>query len=210
MRRRKLFTLAAGASAVLCVAVCVLWVRSYNAGDVLALANAADGDRRTVASERGRVRFIRSAQRLMTIVHADGSESPNQVVTPPTAWYVAPTTESQWLFPGVVRRETQTNPSSGWQRAGPQWAGREIELSYVLPATLLALTPVTWVWRRAGHRRCLRRRAGLCPACSYDLRATPDRCPECGAVPAAKGERAWSGSCFTLATRHSQRPPLGP
>ena len=77
LMRRKLFTLAAAVSAVLCIAVCVLWVRSYNAGDVLTLANAADGDIRTVASERGPVRFIRSAQPLMTIVHADGSESPN-------------------------------------------------------------------------------------------------------------------------------------
>src|SRR4051794_31363686 len=35
--RRKLFTLSAGVSAVLCIAVCVLWVRSYWAGDVLSI-----------------------------------------------------------------------------------------------------------------------------------------------------------------------------
>ncbi|MGB7160017.1 MAG: hypothetical protein WBD40_18265 [Tepidisphaeraceae bacterium] len=73
-----------------------------------------------------------------------------------------------------VKRYVGTDP------AGKVSGGSsEVHVTYVLlmvlalPAPLIALLSR---WRRR-HRL----HHGLCPGCGYDLRASPDRCPECGA-----------------------------
>jgi hypothetical protein len=88
-------------------------------------------------------------------------------------------------------------PSTGRTTALGEWT-RVIGVPHWPVALVLAL-PTTWtalaLRRRWIGRR--RRRAGLCPRCGYDLRETPERCPECGlerdsilALPAKEVSRA--------------------
>lgn len=58
---------------------------------------------------------------------------------------------------------------------------------YWVAVVALAFGPAARVafWRRRARQR------GLCPTCGYDLRASPDRCPECGyAAKQVKGVRS--------------------
>jgi len=89
---------------------------------------------------------------------------------PPNVWH--------WHGLGVGR----TAYDIGYASTG--WTGRARSTSLTVPYwMLLPLTlalPAIWLVRRVLRRR--RRGPGLCRACGYDLRATPDRCPECGEV----------------------------
>jgi hypothetical protein len=67
---------------------------------------------------------------------------------------------------------------------GPAEFARAIEL-LALAFGWIALLPFAWWagdWDIRHHRQRLHRmRANqICTHCGYDLRATPDRCPECG------------------------------
>ncbi len=80
---------------------------------------------------------------------------------------------SMFALPGFVYRAIPGPPRQYMLAA---WHG------LALAAT--ALLPMCWLGGSFLARRRRTRRLGLCPACGYDLRATPGRCPECGTSPA--------------------------
>jgi len=63
-----------------------------------------------------------------------------------------------------------------WRVSAPAW--------FVVLITLCL--PVACIWRgRRQLRERERREKGYCVHCGYDLRATPQRCPECGRIACA-------------------------
>src|SRR5687768_13279187 len=59
-------------------------------------------------------------------------------------------------------------------------SGLSLPFSWLL--VLTAILPACFIATFISHRRRLRAQSGLCRICGYDLRATPGRCPECGAT----------------------------
>jgi hypothetical protein len=76
---------------------------------------------------------------------------------------------------------------------------RMIDIPIWVSSGPLLVLPWTWLWVASGRRT----RRGYCPVCAYDLRATPDRCPECGTTVERKDGTgdAQSGGAAGAGTR---------
>ena len=170
--KRLLFNSLALVSLLLCVATGVLWVRSYWAEDVVTHFAPREGvdamlnwSAWSVNGSCGLWRIFLPSERIL--LHGpflQWDSAPAAAVTPIETWYGF----------GLERADWRT----GWIVAVPHW----------LPVMLLAICPSWWLvlWKR---KRTALRMVGCCKACGYDLRATPERCPECGTVPGAEAER---------------------
>ena len=166
--RRRLLDLLTVPSLLLLVAVCVMWVRSAFVGDTWVWYDRGSTNCfSTVRLASGRARYTWSDASAFTGVNPaaghDTTADPGRLLYPVTV-----TGRPHYAFPGF--------------RYDVYPTGRLVEFHYALPALAALAVPLLWLARR--RRRDRSRRLGLCARCGYDLRATPERCPECGAAPA--------------------------
>jgi hypothetical protein len=178
-------------SLVLFGATAVLWIRSYWRTDWVAYSTQL-GDpgsrqaRHCLQSEPG------------TLVYARYLAPPQP--EPGWKWFPAGFAGHSYAsrrseFRGWADEYGRRLGGFGWVHIETMYGRRNSPLSAVfLPhgfaVLAFAALPVWWAAKRRAARR-----AGCCPTCGYDLRATPDRCPECGAVVRIQSV---GGSHFTV------------
>jgi hypothetical protein len=80
----------------------------------------------------------------------------------------------------------------GGSTLGAGFATTHVAAPFWALALATGVVPVARVVRRALRQRV--RRRGVCPSCGYDLRASPDRCPECGEVVRGHEDAEASGN----------------
>jgi len=187
MRRlaRHLFTLCSAAALLLCVAACAMWVRSYAAEDTLHWG-WDEGKRYHHFIEVGYAmgQFGVFAYRPLH-APADPAELKFEHLHYSHHSMMEtgiPKPSEPWKAAGFLFWSGETSASRG---TAIFWPCRFAVLATAMP-------PVGWCVARFKQRaRRKRIRRGLCPSCGYDLRATPDRCPECGTRAAAAVAPAW-------------------
>lgn len=172
---------------LLCLAllatVVVLWARSREHADVLVFFSPA-GHWEGLASDRQGMLFFGSdipwgEEKAFTLdAGTVGGEDATKIHD-----FVFDPTNEKWKFLGF--HAAGGTVASQWKFSSiivPYWA-------LVTPLSLLALRIFS-----SRITRWRRKRKGQCLTCGYDLRQSPERCPECGARPGERSDHAAAGA----------------
>jgi hypothetical protein len=201
---RRLFTLMAVLSLLLCVATCVMWARSYYRADFLYHTTYADM-RPTALGILDFAGIVQCEIATDTDIHNTfpSGQGWSQVKSGGWDWGSASADADFFMlrfeglsmgeigirtadahFLGFARGRVAYPFSFGRHSGGPPPDGvcRFVQFPHWALACLTGILPLRAGWRAYRRRRVSVR--GRCSKCGYDLRATPGRCPQCGTVPA--------------------------
>jgi hypothetical protein len=169
-------------SLMLCLATAVSWARSYN---VLYIWSRFDTDSRSVGYREKDIRLDQG--RVTVSIDSFPQSQLNPWIAPQGAGRWNLLHDPYWFadrrrYPPAwfVWFESSSHTKSG----GRIWQfGANLGVLAVCFAIFPAVLRVRYLRARRIRRLVSR---SLCTRCGYDLRATPDRCPECGTVPPKK------------------------
>lgn len=198
--RRLACGILAVASLILCVGTCALWVRSYWRVDSAMVYRPTRTwqqmwiDRSMQTFSEGPVWEADSRRGILRFLYLRNDCSYGRASGPALVSF--PLSEEAQVDRGLADWSEDT-----WLGLGLS-AVPVPEIEYNLPAdatsppgppayTVYALYTPAWLWAmifaippaaaaKSIARRGRRLRLGLCLTCGYDLRASPNRCPECG------------------------------
>lgn len=161
-------------SLVLSIATAMLWVRSYFVGEWLGkryLAQRAD----CIAATDWRIWTGRGSVEVSVRWFRWGTLAD---------WPTEARGEWRWVRDGSPADVAAAGPLPSplnrigfgvrWDATSDGMFDRAVAVPLWLVCLLLGVNPAVRLYRR------VRRRNGICPSCGYDIRATADRCPECG------------------------------
>ena len=161
--KRRLLNLLAAVSLLLFVAVVGAWARSYVP------------EQFHVRSHDGRLHLIFAAGQWR-LFDEDRHVTAGEILREIRGFASGDPGSVRWAFAGF-ELSLSDRRSGFWMLAIPYWA-------LAFPSAAAAAWAI-----RARRTRSAREKAGHCAACGYDLRASPGRCPECGAIAAGTSER---------------------
>ncbi len=186
--RRRAFAILLVTSLVLCIITTAGWLCSYWRIDAVSYSGKWRGGELSFVEGKLYIwTWTTDSPTMMAMVLSPGfgyarsalrSVRPRAPYSPsqpdgPRA-YILPggNTTSHFRFAGVYSHTYRVAGTASandiWYFSVPCWL--------ILLAT--AFLPALWLWRRIRHAQY--RWHGLCPKCGYDLRASKERCPECG------------------------------
>ena len=186
--RRIIFNAMSVVSLLMCLATVVLWVRCHYVTEVwvvgytrLINSEGEDTIMFEISPVNGNLQMVLIKFRIDDVAALYASfhqEPPN------------PRQKIGWHFEYEHARVRDPARTSFWEKIGFSFehfndSGSHFWYVFELPIWCIQIALVVmpacrllkWIEVYRRRKYC------LCPSCGYDLRATPDRCPECGMVP---------------------------